>query len=88
MKSIDLKGIQNRKSYLIRYFYKIQEDLKDVKVPYHIMVKCADILFKYRQYNMAEDLYKKVIKTFPEAPDIAAIYYKRARLFFYYFRKL
>jgi len=31
---------------LVRYFYKIQEDLKEIEIPYHIMVKCADILFK------------------------------------------
>ncbi|GAG68591.1 unnamed protein product, partial [marine sediment metagenome] len=67
----------------IRYFYKIQEDLEDIKVPYHIMVKCADILFKYRQYNMAEDLYREIVKAFPEASDIAEIYYKRAKSLYY-----
>lgn len=78
-----LKRNSEPEELLVRYFYKIQEDLKDIKVPYHIMVKCADILFKYRQYNIAEGLYKEVIKTFPEAPDIAAIYYKRARSLYY-----
>jgi len=68
---------------LIRYFYKIQEDLKEIEIPYYIMVKCADILFKYRQYNLAEDLYKKVIETFPESFDIAEVYYKRARSLYY-----
>jgi len=68
---------------LIRYFYKIQEDLKEIEVPYHIMVKCADILSKYRQHNLAEDLYREVIKTFPKAPDIAQVYYKRARAFYH-----
>jgi len=78
-----LKRNSEPEELLIRHFYKIQEDLKDIKVPYHIMVKCADILFKYRQYNMAEDLYKKVIKTSPKAPDIAVVYYKRARSLYY-----
>lgn len=68
---------------LVRYFYKIQEDLKDIKISYHIMVKCADILFKYRQYNIAEGLYKEIIETFPEAFDIAEVYYKRARALHY-----
>jgi len=68
---------------LVRYFYKIQEDLKEIEVPYHIMVKCADILFKYRQYNIAEGLYKEVIETFPEAFNIAEVYYKRARALHY-----
>jgi len=68
---------------LIRYFYKIQEDLRDIEIPYHIMLKCADIFFKYRQYNLAEDLYKEVIKIFPEALDIAEVYYKRARALHY-----
>jgi len=78
-----LKRNSEPEELLIRYFYKIQEDLKEIEVPYHIMVKCADILFKYRQYNPAEDLYKEVIKTFPEAPDIAVVYYKRARSLYY-----
>jgi len=78
-----LKRNSEPEELLIRYFYKIQEDLKEIKIPYHIMVKCADILFKYRQYNLAEDLYKEVIKTFPKAADIAEIYYKRARALYY-----
>ena len=82
-KGYRLKRKSEPEELLVRYFNKIQEDLKDIKIPYHIMVKCADILFKYRQYNIAEDLYKKVIKTYPEAPDIAAIYYKRARSLYY-----
>ncbi|HAJ31908.1 MAG TPA: hypothetical protein DCK79_00805 [Candidatus Atribacteria bacterium] len=81
--SYRLKRNSEPEELLIRHFYKIQEDLKDIKVPYHIMVKCADILFKYRQYNLAEDLYKEVIKTFPEASDIAEVYYKRARSLYY-----
>jgi len=78
-----LKRNSEPEELLIRYLYKIQEDLKEIEIPYHIMVKCADILFKYRQYNIAEGLYKEVIETFPEAPDIAAIYYKRARSLYY-----
>ena len=78
-----LKRNSEPEELLIRYLYKIQEDLKDIKAPYHIMVKCADILFKYRQYNLAEDLYKEVIETFPEALDIAEVYYKRARTLYY-----
>ena len=78
-----LKRKSEPEELLIRYFYKIQEDLKVIEVPYHIVVKCADVLFKYRQYNLAEDLYKEVIKTFPKAADIAEIYYKRARALYY-----
>jgi len=79
-----LKRKSEPEELLIRYFNKTQqEDLKDIKVPYHIMVKCADILFKYRQYNLAEDLYKEIIETFLEAPDIAEVYYKRARSLYY-----
>jgi len=78
-----LKRKSEPEELLVRYFNKIQEDLKEIEVPYHIMVKCADILFKYRQYNIAEDLYKKVIKTYPKAPDIAEVYYKRARSLYY-----
>jgi len=78
-----LKRKSEPEELLVRYFNKIQEDIKEIEVPYHIMVKCADILFKYRQYNIAEDLYKKVIKTYPEAPDIAEVYYKRARALYY-----
>lgn len=78
-----LKRNSEPEELLIRYFYKIQEDLKEIEVPYHIVVKCADVLFKYRQYNLAEDLYKEVIKTFPKAADIAETYYKRARALYY-----
>jgi len=82
-KGYRLKRNSEPEELLIRHFYKIQEDLKDIKVPYHIMIKCADILFKYRQYNLAEDLYEEIIKTFPEAKDIAEVYYKRARTLYY-----
>ena len=68
---------------LVRYFNKIQEDIKDIQVPYPIMVKCADILFKYRQYSLADDLYGEIIETFPQASDIAEIYYKKARSLYY-----
>ena len=78
-----LKRNSEPEELLIRYLYRIQEDLEDIKVPYHVMVKCADIFFKYRQYNLAEDLYKEVIETFPEALNIAEVYYKRARSLYY-----
>jgi len=78
-----LKRNSEPEELLIRYLYKIQEDLKEIEVPYHIMVKSADILFKYRQYNLAEDIYKKIIETFPEAYNIAEVYYKRARSLYY-----
>jgi TolA-binding protein len=78
-----LKRKSEPEELLIRYFFKIQEELNEIKIPYHLMVKCADILFKYHQYNLAEDLYKEIIKTFPEASDIAEIYYKRARSLYY-----
>jgi len=78
-----LKRKSEPEELLVRYFNKIQEDLKDIKVPYRIMVKCADILFKYRQYNLAEGLYVEIVETFPEAPDIAEVYYKRARSLYY-----
>jgi len=78
-----LKRNSEPEELLIGYFYKIQEDLKDIQVPYHIMVKCADILFKYRQYNLAEDLYREIIETFPKTSDIAEVYYKRARALYY-----
>jgi len=78
-KGYRLKRHSEPEELLIRYLYKIQEDLKEIEIPYHIMVKCADILFKYRQYNLAEDLYMEVIETFPEVLDITEVYYKRAR---------
>jgi len=78
-----LKRKSEPEELLIRYFNKTQEDLKEIEIPYHIMVKCADILFKYRQYNLADDLYREVIETFPEALDIAEVYYKRARALHY-----
>lgn len=80
-----LKRNSEPEELLIRHFYMIRENFKDIKVPYPIMVKCADILFKYRQYNLAEDLYGEIIKTFPEAKDIAEVYYNRARAL--YFKK-
>lgn len=82
-KNYRLKRNSEPEELLIRYFYKIKEDSKDIKIPYHIMVKCADILFKYRQYNSAEGLYMEIIKGFPEAKDIAEVYYKRARSLYY-----
>jgi len=82
-KGYRLKRNSEPEELLIRYFNKIQEDLKDIQVPYPIMVKCADILFKYRQYSLAENLYSEVIKTFPEASDIAEVYYKMARSLYY-----
>ena len=78
-----LKRNSEPEELLIRYFNKIQKDLKDIQVPYPIMVKCADILFKYRKYNLAENLYGEVIQTFPEASDIVEVYYNRARSLYY-----
>ncbi|OFW45615.1 MAG: hypothetical protein A2163_11410 [Actinobacteria bacterium RBG_13_35_12] len=78
-----LKRNSEPEELLIRYFDKIQEDLKEIEVPYHIMVKCADILFKYRKYNLAENLYEEIISTFPDAKDIAEVYYNRARALYY-----
>ena len=82
-KGYRLKRNSEPEELLIRYFNKIQEDLKNIQVPYPIMVKCADILFKYRKYSLAENLYGEVIKTFPEASDIVEVYYKRARSLYY-----
>jgi len=83
-KGYRLKRKSEPEELLIRYFNKTQqEDLKDIIVPYHIMAKCADILFKYRQYNLAEGLYEEIMKNFPTVKDIAEVYYKRARSLYY-----
>ncbi|HEC93483.1 MAG TPA: tetratricopeptide repeat protein, partial [Candidatus Atribacteria bacterium] len=82
-KNYRLKRNSEPEELLIKYLYKIKEDLKDIKIPYHIMLKCADILFKYRQYNMAEGLYMEIIKGFPVEEDISEVYYKRARSLYY-----
>ena len=82
-KGYRLKRNSEPEELLIRHFYQLQENMKEMDIPYSIMVKCADILFKYRQYNLAEDLYREIIKTFPEAKDIAEVYYKRARALYY-----
>ncbi|HER24119.1 MAG TPA: tetratricopeptide repeat protein [Candidatus Atribacteria bacterium] len=78
-----LKRNSEPEELLIRYFNIIKEDLKDIQVPYHIMVKCADILFKYRRYSLAGDLYSEIIETFPQASDIVEVYYNRARSLYY-----
>jgi len=68
---------------LVRYFFELQESAKEIKVPYTVMVKCADILFKYRKYEQAGDLLMEIIKSFPGATDIGEVYYKRVRSLYY-----
>jgi soluble lytic murein transglycosylase len=82
-KSYKLKRNSEPEELLIRYFYWIKENSKEINVPYPIMMKCADILFKYRKYDLAENLYEEIISTFPDAKDIAEVYYNRARAFYY-----
>lgn len=82
-KSYKLKRNSEPEELLIRYFYWIKENLKEINVPYPIMMKCADILFKYRKYDLAENLYEEIISTFPDAKDIAEVYYNRARALYY-----
>ena len=82
-KSYKLKRNSEPEELLIRYFYWIKENLKEINVPYPIMMKCADILFKYRKYDLAENLYAEIISTFPDAKDIAEVYYNRARAWYY-----
>ncbi|MCJ7790194.1 MAG: tetratricopeptide repeat protein, partial [Candidatus Atribacteria bacterium] len=82
-KSYKLKRNSEPEELLIRYFYWIKENLKEIDVPYPIMMKCADILFKYRKYDLAENLYEEIISTFPDAKDIAEVYYNRARALYY-----
>jgi len=68
---------------LIRQFYSLKNNNEKIIVPYAIAVKAGDVLFKYRQYKQAKDVYDEIIKQFPEASDIEEIYYKRARTFYY-----
>ena len=82
-KGYKLKRNSEPEELLIRYFYWIKENLKEINVPYPIMMKCADILFKYRKYDLAENLYEEIISTFPDAKDIAEVYYNRARALYY-----
>jgi len=82
-KSYKLKRNSEPEELLIRYFYWIKENSKEINVPYPIMMKCADILFKYRKYDLAENLYAEIISTFPDAKDIAEVYYNRARALYY-----
>ena len=82
-KGYKLKRNSEPEELLIRYFYWIKENLKEISVPYPIMIKCADILFKYRKYDLAENLYEEIISTFPDAKDIAEVYYNRARALYY-----
>ncbi len=82
-KGYKLKRNSEPEELLIRYFYWIKENLKEINVPYPIMMKCADILFKYRKYDLAENLYEEIITTFPDAKDIAEVYYNRARALYY-----
>lgn len=82
-KSYKLKRNSEPEELLIKYFYWIKENLKEINVPYPIIMKCADILFKYRKYDLAENLYEEIISTFPDAKDIAEVYYNRARALYY-----
>lgn len=82
-KSYKLKRNSEPEELLIRYFYWIKENLKEINVPYPIMMKCADILFKYRKYDLAENLYEEIISNFPDAKDITEVYYNRARALYY-----
>lgn len=82
-KSYKLKRNSEPEELLIRYFYWIKENSKEINVPYPIMMKCADILFKYRKYDLAENLYEEIISNFPDAKDIAEVYYNRARALYY-----
>ena len=82
-KGYKLKRNSESEELLVRYFNQIKEDLPEIKVPYSIMVKCADILFKYRQYNLAEELYREIIEEFPDTKDINEVYYSRARAIYY-----
>jgi len=82
-KGYKLKRNSEPEELLIRYFNMMKEDLPDTKVPYSIMVKCADILFKYRQYNLAEELYREIIEKFPDTKGIDEVYYSRARALYY-----
>ena len=82
-KSYKLKRNSEPEELLIRYFYWIKENLKEINVPYPIMMKCADILFKYRKYDLAENLYEEIINNFPDAKDITEVYYNRARALYY-----
>jgi len=81
--SYKLKRNSEPEELLIRYFYWIKENLKEINVPYPIMMKCADILFKYRKYDLAENLYEEIISNFPDAKDITEVYYNRARALYY-----
>lgn len=82
-KGYRLKRNSEPEELLIRYFYWIRENLIEINVPYPVMVKCADILFKYRKYDLAENLCDEIISTFPDAKDIAEVYYNRARALYY-----
>jgi len=82
-KGYRLKRNSEPEELLVRRFYKIVENEKDIDVPDYLIIKCADTLFKYRQYKQAHSLYEEVIKTFPKAQDIEETYYKRARTLYY-----
>lgn len=82
-KSYKLKRNSEPEELLVKYFYWIKENLKEINVPYPIMMKCADILFKYGKYDLAENLYEEIISTFPDAKGIVEVYYNRARALYY-----
>jgi len=67
----------------IRRFYSINEYNEGINIPYSLKTKAADILFKYRKYVQAEEIYNELIEDFPQALDIEEIHYKKARSLYY-----
>jgi len=82
-KGYQLKRNSESEELLVRRFYLMTNENKKNMIPCSIRLKVGDILFKYRQYAQAEEIYGTTIECYPEAENIEEVYYKRARTLFY-----
>jgi len=66
----------------VKRFQLVKEN-KNVEMIPELSIFCAGVLFNYRQYRMAELLYKELIDLYPEQINLAQVYYNMARTIHY-----
>lgn len=66
---------------LVNRFQKVRQS--DLDIPANLILFCANILFSYRHYKIAETIYEEIIEKYAQQVNLAQIHYQKAKAIYY-----
>ncbi len=63
--------------------FQVGSQITGIDIPADVALFCAEILFNYRRYKIAETIYEEIIDKYADQIDLEQVYYQKVRAIYY-----